>query len=139
MPVPPVEGHAKVFVYGSLRRGQVFRHVVEPFVVSERAATIRGDMYHFAAPGTDRGPYPYVCPGAGTVHGEVLELRDAARALAVLDALEDCPQVYVRTLVRATYADGGSDWAHAYFIRPGAAPPGRRVASGDWLHEAPEG
>jgi gamma-glutamylcyclotransferase (GGCT)/AIG2-like uncharacterized protein YtfP len=125
----------RVFVYGTLRLGGRYRPLIDEFVVTSRPATVRARMYHFAPPGS-RGEYPFIEPSDGVVHGEVLVLRDLARALEVLDRIEEAPDLYERRVVEVTYADDGSTGpALAYFIRGGRERRGLAVLSGDWLDE----
>lgn len=111
---------ARIFVYGSLMRGQHAHALLAgaSFVRTARTA----DGYTLI----DLGAYPgLVDGGAGAVAGEVYEV-DAA-LLARLDAYEDHPTLFWRRLVRLE----GGDTAEAYFtsrVPAGAVP----VASGDW-------
>jgi gamma-glutamylcyclotransferase (GGCT)/AIG2-like uncharacterized protein YtfP len=125
----------KVFVYGSLRRRQKYRYLIEQMIVGSQPATVCGmTMYHFAPPGR-RGEFPYITPGEGAVHGDVLAFRDFATALRVLDELEGHPSLYRRRIVEVRYEDGMRDRAFTYVIVPGREQRGRRVPSGDWLEE----
>ena len=127
--------YEKVFVYGSLRRGQKYRYLIDAHVVKEQSATIRGEMYHYAAAAGGQGEFPYLTPGDDVIQGEVLTFRDFQEALRVMDRLEGYPEIYVRRVVPVEYTSGGKDRALVYFIRPGCEKPGRRIASGDWLRE----
>ena len=124
----------KVFVYGSLRRGQRYRPLVEALVTTSREAVTRGRIYHFASHGS-RGEFPYMTEEHGSVVGEVLTFRDMTKALQILDRLEDHPALYLRRLVRTRYTDGARGRAWAYFIVPAKAPGGRWVPTGDWVLE----
>lgn len=133
---PPSAGTvAKIFIYGTLRRGEKYRYLITPFIVKERAASISGRLFHYAPDGGERGDYPYLTWGDGTVRGDVVELRHPTRAFRILDELENCPHTYLRERVRARYADGRSEEVWVYRIRKGSERPGAEIPSGDWLAE----
>jgi gamma-glutamylcyclotransferase (GGCT)/AIG2-like uncharacterized protein YtfP len=125
----------KLFIYGSLRRGGRYRHLVEPFVLAEVRAVVKGALFHFSMDGSGRGPYPYLTLGETIVYGDVLTLRDPVRAFEVLDELEECPTVYVRERISARYEDGSSGVVQVYRIPKDRAPTGDAIPGGDWLVE----
>jgi gamma-glutamylcyclotransferase (GGCT)/AIG2-like uncharacterized protein YtfP len=124
----------RLFVYGSLRRGQRFRHLLDALVTACEEGTIRGRMYHYA-PSGDTGEYPYLVEGSDTIHGEVLSFSDFRTALRITDVLEEHPRIYRRRVVDVALAGGGCERAWAYFIQPGWERRGRWVAGGDWAAE----
>lgn len=73
----------KVFVYGTLKKGEANHRLIEAFVKSITPATTRGWLF-------DLGPYPAMVEGHGFVHGELVEFHpdDVARAFEVMDWLE---------------------------------------------------
>jgi len=122
-----------VFVYGTLRRGDVRWHVLEPFVVGGATDTVAGVIFDtgFDYPGAQFGP---TAGREGTIHGETFELR-ADRlddALAVLDDVEGVADGdYAR--VEVTTSRGYRAWAYAY----GAVDDLPPIESGDWLSHRP--
>ena len=119
-----------VFVYGTLRPGDVRWHVLEPFVVDDGwNDTVAGQLF-------DTGfDYPAAMfNGAGTIHGHTFALLDASlgRALAVLDEVEGVVDgEYSRVAVRT--ARGVDAWAYACGSGLDLTP----ITSGDWLIHRP--
>ncbi len=119
-----------VFVYGTLRPGDVRWRFLEPFVVDEGwADTVTGELF-------DTGlDYPAAVFGRrGTIHGRTLALLDESRdrALDVLDEIEGIVDgEYSRVVVRT-----GRDveaWAYASGDGLTLTP----IPSGDWLAHRP--
>lgn len=116
-----------LFVYGTLRPGEVRWHHLARWVVDEgQATTVAGDVY-------DTGlDYPAaVFGGDGRLHGRVYELvaETADEALAHLDEVEGAVRgLYHRLTVRT---ESGLD-AWAYQCGDEALLV-RRIESGDWL------
>lgn len=112
---------SRVFVYGTLRRGQGNHRLLE--VGRARflgTAQIAGTMH-------DYGSFPAVTPGgAGTVHGEAYEV--SAETLQRLDLLEGTPTFYHRTRVRMS--TGMDAWV--YVMDSARLATKRKVASGRW-------
>jgi len=83
---------ALIFVYGSLRRGGRWHHVL--------------DGSRFVGLGRTRaewtlvpvGPYPGLVPGSESIEGELFLV--SAEVLAVVDRLEEHPHLYRRTVLR---------------------------------------
>ncbi|MBK9035383.1 MAG: gamma-glutamylcyclotransferase [Myxococcales bacterium] len=115
----------RLFVYGTLRTGQTARAIVAAHLVGGVSATTRGSLYAFP------GDYPGVVPDdGGVIVGELLQLRDLASALPLLDAFEG--DEFMRMLTEVTTADGGT-WAWIYvLVSPELARHGRRLEHGDW-------
>jgi gamma-glutamylcyclotransferase (GGCT)/AIG2-like uncharacterized protein YtfP len=117
---------AKLFVYGTLRRGsrnQFARLLAEQarFLGTARTA---GRLYNL-------GRYPGAKPSEGPgewVRGEVFRLDQPAKTLAALDAYEG-PR-FERTIARVQVVSGVQLDAWAYFYR--GKPAGPRIVSGFW-------
>nr|WP_086937620.1 gamma-glutamylcyclotransferase family protein [Thaumasiovibrio occultus] len=111
----------QVFVYGSLRQGQVNHYWMEG---AEFIGTCQLDpdwvLY-------DLGPYPAIRAGkaAAPLVGEVY--RITPEILAKLDELEEYPDLYGREEVATPL---GSAWVYFYQTEPQGAV---EVVSGDWL------
>jgi gamma-glutamylcyclotransferase (GGCT)/AIG2-like uncharacterized protein YtfP len=108
-----------VFVYGTLRRGQVNHHWLEGCGF-EGEVTMTGLVLH------DLGPFPMAVPGDGVVHGELYRLE--AMALSALDRLEGYPRLYDR-LPRPL--DDGR-WAWVYVGRPRQVRFSPAFSTGRW-------
>lgn len=115
-----------LFVYGTLRPGDVRWSFLEPFVVDDGIDdTVPGALF-------DTGlDYPAaVFDGSGTIIGRTFELSPDVidRALAVLDVEEDTVLgLYQRVLV--TTNTGIRAWSYAY----GAGLDLTPIPSGDWF------
>lgn len=132
---PPVRAMTRLFFYGTLmpssghRRAHVLEHLGAR---SEGRATLSGyEMFAVA------NSFPAIVPGAGRVHGEVVEVPAWARdeALRISDMIE-CyrPQderwsMYLR---RTVQLDDGTT-AQAYIWNDGIDDRMPRVFGGDWL------
>lgn len=95
----------RVFVYGTLRRGQANHG----WLAGARwlgEASLRGAVLH------DLGPFPMAVPGDGVVRGELYGLD--ATTLARLDRLEGHPRLYERRWL--ALEDGREAWV--YLGRP---------------------
>jgi gamma-glutamylcyclotransferase (GGCT)/AIG2-like uncharacterized protein YtfP len=120
MPSPPTS----VFVYGTLKRGQLreTKWPREPRAIED--ALVRGQLY-------DLGPYPALAPPAlgsagDRIAGEVWSFHraDVAEVLRVLDQIEGYDQpgeanLYERSEVRYELSDGRSGKAFTYFYAAG--------------------
>lgn len=124
--VPSVAG---LFVYGTLRKGEVYAPALEAFGVRSRSmATVPGRMWSLGSyPGAIFWPAP-----ADRITGEVVKLDRMAAALLALDRLEGFPGwdvlggEYRRTLLSV---GGQRLWAYALQqIGEAVIVPG-----GDWL------
>jgi gamma-glutamylcyclotransferase (GGCT)/AIG2-like uncharacterized protein YtfP len=115
-----------VFVYGTLRPGDVRWPLLRPFVVGHGIADeVDGVLY-------DTGlDYPAAMfGGTGRIVGETFELVSATleHALAVLDEEEDTVDgLYRRVAIRTR--NGRQVWAYEY----GAGLELSPIASGDWF------
>jgi gamma-glutamylcyclotransferase (GGCT)/AIG2-like uncharacterized protein YtfP len=115
-----------LFVYGTLRRGDVRWHVLEPYVADGGADdTVVGELY-------DTGlDYPAaVFGGHGTIVGTRYTLRPDRidEALTVLDDVEGTVAGLYRR-VEVTTGTGARAWAYAY----GTGLELRPIESGDWF------
>jgi gamma-glutamylcyclotransferase (GGCT)/AIG2-like uncharacterized protein YtfP len=113
----------RVFVYGTLRKGESHAHLMQgAHYLGPHVTEPRYTLY-------DLGEYPAAVPGGVTsIHGEVYALDDAQ--LATLDEYEEYPAVYDRRLIGTAY---GEAWI--YLLR---APPAVAcvIAHGDWRRRA---
>ena len=120
-----------LFVYGTLRPGDVRWHFLSPFVVDDGwPDTVRGAVY-------DTGlEYPAARFGGpevaetDTVHGHTFALLESTldRCLDVLDEEEDTVGGMYRR-VPVTTGRGTRAWAYEY----GTGLTLTRIASGDWF------
>ena len=119
-----------LFVYGTLRPGDVRWHVLEPFVVDGGwPDTVAGQLF-------DTGlDYPAaVFDDTGTIHGHTFGLLESSlgRALEVLDEVEGIVDgEYSRVIVRT--AQGVDAWAYASGQGLDLTP----ITSGDWFLHRP--
>lgn len=116
----------RLFVYGTLRRGQTAYPLLQPHVRTSAPAHLRGSMYAFAA------GYPgVILDGDTSLQGEVVEVDDLEAVLPVLDAYEGEEFTRVQTEVEGP---GGLVRAWVYVLAdPGTAAGGTLVPSGDWV------
>lgn len=125
-PVSPAP--ALLFVYGTLRprcASDMTRRLVDDLEHAGEA-TMRGTLY-------DIGPYPAMRRGEGTVRGDLLAVRDAAR-LRALDAYEECggpSPLFERVTAVARRTDGVEvvAWVYLYVGPLGTARP---IDGGDY-------
>jgi len=114
---------ARVFVYGTLRRGQSNHRLLASakFVGVGRTAA-EYSMFSL-------GPFPGVVEGGTTsIVGEIYDVGDDT--LAALDSLEGTPTMYSReTLV----LDVPNGMVVEWYVWNQGWQPGRLLAGGDWL------
>jgi gamma-glutamylcyclotransferase (GGCT)/AIG2-like uncharacterized protein YtfP len=94
----------RVFVYGSLKRGQSNHHWLNGATFVGRARLQGAELYSL-------GPYPMAVLRHGssqTIHGEVFEVN--AEGLDQLDVLEDYPGYYDRQIL--SLGDGSQAWVY---------------------------
>lgn len=123
-----------VFVYGTLRPGQLYWPHIAPFAVAAEPAIAQGLLY-------DLGPYPAMVCGSGSVVGELIRLDSPQEALAIMDEIEDYygpndpRNEYERTLIYATTRASARIECYCYLYahshRLGLTAT--RIVSGDWL------
>ncbi len=135
----PIDGEpAALFVYGTLKRGQLNCSLLTPHARSTERGWIRGRLF-------DVGLFPALTEGEGQVYGELVQLdaENLAEVLAVIDALEEYREddpdgsTYLRRVVEVTTGGGGTAHAYAYFYNVGhkAMPQVESflpVDSGEW-------
>ncbi|MCX7779548.1 MAG: gamma-glutamylcyclotransferase [Negativicutes bacterium] len=127
----------RIFVYGTLMTGMDNYHLIQPFVRSCAPAVMRNAMLYDLTYGY---PALVLAKGPCQVYGEIMELADIDRALAVLDRLEDyfgegCQDnLYDRLVCEVYELSGRARDAYVYvWSRPGElATVGRPVESGCW-------
>jgi gamma-glutamylcyclotransferase (GGCT)/AIG2-like uncharacterized protein YtfP len=116
----------RLFVYGTMRRGQTARAIVVGSISRSEPASTFGEIYVFPM------GYPGFVDGDGTVVGELLWLTDLAGTFALLDAYEG--QDFARMIRKVKPAEGPEVWAWIYVLAdPGAAALGQRIEDGDWV------
>ena len=120
----------RLFVYGSLMKGELNAHLMAGARLVGSAQTVPAyRLVHL-------GGYPGMLSGGGSsVVGEVYEVP--AATLAVLDAFEEHPEVFVRTPVRLQTqpAVAGADAeaaCEAYLLRPEFAAGAAALEHGNW-------
>lgn len=110
----------RVFVYGTLRQGEVNAYLLEGArFLGEHKTLPKYQMY-------DLGAYPGLVSGGSTaIIGEVYEVD--RNQFARLDQLEAYPQLYDRQLIPTQW---GMAWVYLYR----ASLAGRKyVVEGDWV------
>ncbi|NVB77236.1 MAG: hypothetical protein HOV81_02470 [Kofleriaceae bacterium] len=118
----------RLFVYGTLRKGQTARSLVANQITKCVAASTTGSMYAFPMghPGYTEGD------GKGRVVGEVIWLTELAATFGLLDAYEG--QDFARVIKQVTLEDGEEIWAWVYTLAdPGAVKFGTLIPDGDWV------
>lgn len=113
----------RVFVYGTLKRGQRNHPLVVPYLHRVLPGSVAGfRLYHLLAGGRRPYAYPAMVPGEGRVYGEVLFL--SPEALPLLDALEEEGVEYRRVRVWVETPEGRlSAWAYLYLAELEEALP----------------
>lgn len=123
-----------VFVYGTLRQGGFYHHLIENLIKSSKKAYTKGNMYHYPLNG-DYGYYPYLTEGDQIIYGELFTFNDFNHAMSILDDLEDNGNLYKRKLHPVYDVDNQNRIAWVYFIIPSSEKKGKWIESGDWLLE----
>jgi len=122
-----------LFVYGTLLRGGSRHEEFERCggAANAVAATATGTLL-------DCGSFPGMLAGPeGTVHGELVDLRDVPLALAHLDGVEGfegfeaARALFRRALIKVKTNDGVEGLAWTYLWAGGDRHP--RIPGGDWL------
>lgn len=123
-------GNCHLFVYGTLRPGDVRWHLLEPFVVDGGwPDTVAGELF-------DTGmDYPAaVFDRPGTIHGQCFALLEASLTQA-LEALDEVEGVVDGEYVRVAVRTGGGIDAWAY--QGGSGLDLSPITSGDWFVHRP--
>lgn len=118
----------RLFVYGTLRRGQTARSLVANSIKKCAPAHTSGQLYAFPM------GYPGYSEGDGTkqVVGELVWLTDLAATFGLLDAYEG--EDFARVLKQVTLEDGEKQWAWIYTLAdPAAIQHGTLIEDGDWV------
>lgn len=118
----------RLFVYGTIRRGQTARSLVANSIVRSVGAHTTGRIYAFPM------GYPGFSDshGAGRVVGELLWLQDLAATFGLLDAYEG--DDFARVLKLVTTESGEEMWAWIYALAdPEAVRLGTPIEDGDWV------
>jgi gamma-glutamylcyclotransferase (GGCT)/AIG2-like uncharacterized protein YtfP len=122
-----------VFVYGTLMQGG-FWHApaAKAGITAITPAQATGTLF-------DLGDYPALTLGdASPIQGEILTFQDIAKALPILDEIEDAAPdgaasgMYRRTILTVTDEAGHRRRAWAYVIPLESLGPAPIIASGDW-------
>jgi gamma-glutamylcyclotransferase (GGCT)/AIG2-like uncharacterized protein YtfP len=116
----------RMFVYGTLRRGERAWCQVEPYATATETARCRGTMVAFAA------GYPGLqLEGATAITGELITLVNVPAALAWLDEYEG-DEFTRREIEVETAAGPVRAWVYAIEDRAVIAA-GTPVPGGDWV------
>ncbi len=114
-------GSARVFVYGTLRRGQRNHHVLAG---SEMLGTCSTEARFTLI---DAGGFPGAVPGGNQcVKGEVYEVEQSV--LSYVDLLEAHPHFFRRAEISTMF---GTCWTYLYRQAHGSEAV---IGSGDWLN-----
>ncbi|MCS7058771.1 MAG: gamma-glutamylcyclotransferase [Meiothermus sp.] len=121
-----------VFVYGTLKQGQRNFEVARRagWLCSEAAYVEGFQLYHLPRGSGRSYGYPAAVYGEGRVWGEVQWFAELARALLLLDRLEDEGQEYRRVAAWAHTEGKGRVWVWLY-VYPSLARV--QEAQGRWL------
>lgn len=116
----------RLFVYGTLRRGQTARSLVANQIKKCVKAWTTGAIYAFPM------GHPGFVEGKGRVEGEVVWLTELAATFGLLDAYEGSD--FARMIRRVTLEDGEEVWAWVYTLAdPAAVKFGTLIQHGDWV------
>lgn len=113
----------KLFVYGTLMEGQAQAGLLG--AASRVPGTVRGALWALPA------GYPALGPGDGTVHGELVELRDPA-LLTLLDRYEGVDEGLYRRVRIEVRASLRLQLAWVYLMANPQRRGGRRLPQGRW-------
>ncbi len=116
----------RMFVYGTLRRGERAWCQIEPYAAASESARCRGTMVAF-----DRGYPGLQLTGDAVITGELVTLTRVAAALAWLDDYEG--DEFTRREVDVETAAGPvRAWVYAVEA-PAVIAAGTPVPGGDWV------
>ncbi|OEF22996.1 gamma-glutamylcyclotransferase family protein [Vibrio rumoiensis] len=113
-----------VFVYGTLRKGEVNHFLLEDSLYLGRCQT--DEKFYLY----DLGPYPALGVGDQSIQGEVYQVDEAT--FQRLDQLEDYPIEYDRQVIVTPF---GHAWVYIY---QDVSKLNRRITSGDWCQKLPK-
>jgi gamma-glutamylcyclotransferase (GGCT)/AIG2-like uncharacterized protein YtfP len=115
----------RLFVYGTLRRGQTARSLLANSIVRCLPAHTLGQIYAFPM------GYPGFTDGGGRVTGEILWLTDLPATFGLLDAYEGAD--FARVITQVTTHEG-EVWSWIYTLSdPQTIKLGTLIADGDWV------
>lgn len=115
----------RLFVYGTLLRGEPAHPMLAPFARAIAAASVRGTLVQLPE------GYPVITPSTGTVWGELIWLSKANTAFAMLDEYEG--DQYARVLLPVDPLTGSADTAWCYVARdPELLSKGSPIIGGSW-------
>ncbi len=118
----------RLFVYGTLKRGERNHTLVLPWLLGVEEAWVEGFRLYRLPLGERPYPYPGMVPGEGRVWGEVLLLLPGA--LPLVDHLEDEGEEYRRVRVRVETEGGPVEaWTYLYLGSLEGAEP---IPEGVW-------
>ncbi|HEY4178626.1 MAG TPA: gamma-glutamylcyclotransferase family protein [Kofleriaceae bacterium] len=121
----------RLFVYGTLRKGQTARSLIANQITKSSKASTTGFIYSFPM------GYPgYTDPGdpnhLGRVMGEVLWLTELPATFGLLDAYEGAD--FARIIKLVTLETGESVWTWIYTLAdPSTVAHGALIGDGDWV------
>lgn len=117
----------RLFVYGTLRRGQTARSLVANQITKTVKAWTGGSIYAFPM------GYPGFIEGDGRVEGEVIWLTELAATFGLLDAYEGTD--FARVIRKVNLEETGEEiWAWIYTLSdPTAVKFGTLIQHGDWV------
>ena len=117
----------RLFVYGTLRKGQTARSLVANQIKQSVTAWTTGSIYAFPM-----GHPGFVEGGKGRVEGEVIWLTELAATFGLLDAYEGAD--FARVIRQVTLETGEMVWAWLYTLSdPAAVKLGTLIQHGDWV------
>ncbi|MCA3313272.1 MAG: gamma-glutamylcyclotransferase [Roseomonas sp.] len=124
---------ADVFVYGTLMQGGFWHGpAAQAGIAAITPAQATGTLF-------DLGDYPALTLSEPTpIQGEILTFQDIAKALPILDEIEDAAPdgaasgMYRRTIIMVTDHAGQTRRAWAYVMAPETLTGAQVIASGNW-------
>ncbi len=122
----------RLFVYGTMRKGQTARAILANSVTKCVEASTTGCIYAFPMGYPGFSDVRTTGTGTGTVVGEVVWLTDLAATFGLLDAFEG--EDFARVIKQVTTETGEQLWAWIYTLSdPGAVQYGSLIEDGDWV------
>jgi gamma-glutamylcyclotransferase (GGCT)/AIG2-like uncharacterized protein YtfP len=117
----------RLFVYGTLRKGQTARSLIANQITKTEPAYTTGAIYAFPM------GYPgFTDDGTGKVVGEVIWLTELPATFGLLDAYES--EDFARVIKLVTLASGEEVWTWIYTLAdPSAVKHGTLIPDGDWM------